>query len=79
MNPNQYGDGLSLNISETGNEQNPGLALEVAGAFRLDHKKAKRIMAKIKAEASKWRTLARELKISSACQNKMAEAFRVVN
>ncbi len=76
MNPNQFGDGLSLNISETSNEQSLELALEVCANFRLAQKKAEKIISKIKTEVSKWPNLAKQLKISKVEQEKMAEAFR---
>lgn len=75
MNPNPYGGGLSLNVSETSNEQNLDLALEVCTDFRLDAKKAQKIISKIKAEVLKWHNLAKELKISKSEQDRMAGAF----
>jgi serine/threonine-protein kinase HipA len=77
MNPNQFGNGLSLNISETSNEQSLELALEVCGDFRLEQKKAEAIISKIKIESSKWPNLAKQLNISKAEQEKMSDAFRV--
>ncbi len=76
MNPNQFGNGLSLNISETSNEQSLELALEVCTAFRLDQKKAQKIISKIRDEVSKWQNLANQLKIPKSEQDRMAEAFR---
>jgi serine/threonine-protein kinase HipA len=78
MNPNQFGNGLTLNISETSNEQSLELALEVCADFRLDQKKAQKIISTIKYEVSKWPSLAKQLKISKPEQERMAEAFRVV-
>ena len=77
MNPNPFGDGLALNISETSNEQSLELALDVAESFRVDQKKSRQIVANIKEEASKWRALAKELRISSREQDGLADAFRV--
>jgi serine/threonine-protein kinase HipA len=76
MNPNQFGNGLSLNISETSNEQSLELALEVSADFRLNQKTAEKIVSKIKIESSKWPNLAAQLKISKIEQEKMAAAFR---
>ncbi|MBP9709274.1 MAG: HipA domain-containing protein, partial [Oligoflexales bacterium] len=76
MNPNHYRGGLSLNISESSNEQNIDLALEVCGDFRVDQKKAEKIVSKIREEVSKWPQLAKQLKISKAEQDRMKEAFR---
>ena len=77
MNPNPFGNGLSLNISEFSNEQSLDLALEVSSDFRLDRKKAERIASKIKDEVSRWPTLVKQLKISKTEQVQMAEAFRL--
>ncbi len=77
MNPNKYGNGLSLNISETSNEQSLELAMEVSGDFRIDQKKARKIIAKTQTEVSKWPTLAKQLKIPKAEQNQMYHAFRL--
>ncbi len=77
MNPNKYGNGLSLNISETSNEQSLELALEVSVDFRLDQKKAEKVISKIRAEVSKWPNLAKQLKIPKVEQDRMKEAFRI--
>jgi serine/threonine-protein kinase HipA len=77
VNPNPYGNGLSLNISETSNEQSLELALDVAKSFRVDQKKGQRIIAKIKEEVGKWRSLAKSLTISSREQDRLANAFRL--
>lgn len=77
INPNQYGDGLSLNISETSNEQSLELAIEVCKDFRLETQEAQKIIAKIKSEVLKWPIIAKQLKIPMAEQNRMAQAFRM--
>jgi serine/threonine-protein kinase HipA len=75
INPNEYGKELSLNISENDNSLDPELALEVAGYFRLDSKKAKQILAHIKKSVSSWSELAIEFKISKGEQDRMSVAF----
>jgi serine/threonine-protein kinase HipA len=75
MNPNPYGGGLSLNISENSNQQSLDLALDVCSDFRVDFKKAQKIISKIKTEVSKWPSLAKQLKISKSEQDHMADAF----
>lgn len=42
MNPDPYGAGLKLNISETDNAQDLDLALSVAPVFRLKRRTPKR-------------------------------------
>ncbi|MCB9091962.1 MAG: HipA domain-containing protein [Halobacteriovoraceae bacterium] len=78
INPSADGEGLNLNISEHDNSQSLELALSVIEYFRITEKRAKKIVAKVKASASKWRELASELGISRTKQDLMARAFRVV-
>ena len=77
INPNQYGNGLSLNISDTSNEQSLELALDICTDFRLEKKKAEKIISKIKTEVSKWSNLAKKLKIPKEEQERIKEAFRL--
>lgn len=78
INPVQDGEGLKLNISEHDNSQDLGLALSVSGYFRIDDKKAKKIIEEVKAAASKWREHAGKLSISKVKQDLMVRAFRVI-
>jgi serine/threonine-protein kinase HipA len=75
INPNEYGKGLSLNISENDNSLHLELALEVAGYFRLDNKKANQIIKHIKSTVISWRELAAKYKIPKAEQDRMTSAF----
>jgi len=75
INPNEYGKGLSLNISDKDNSLDIDLALEVAGYFRLDKKKANQIIEHIKDTVRSWRELAVKYKIPKAEQDRMAIAF----
>ncbi len=77
MNPNPFGNGLSLNISEFSHELSLELGLEVSSDFRWERKKTERIVSKIKDEVSRWPTLVKQLKISKTEQVQMAEAFRL--
>ena len=43
MNPNSHGAGLSLNISETDNAQDLGLALDVANTFGISRNEQERL------------------------------------
>lgn len=76
INPNPYGTGLKLNISQTDNSLNLDLAIEVAPYFRLDKQAAQMIIAKVVETVSGWRDVARKIGISQMEQNAMANAFR---
>jgi len=75
INPVEYGTGLSLNISETGNALDLDLVLEVAEHFRLDKKEAIGIINQIKNAVSKWEEVAKQIGISRTEQDRMAAAF----
>lgn len=75
INPNEYGKGLHLNISDTDNSLDINLALDVANLFRLTPQKANKIIKQVKDSTGNWRTLAKQYKISTAEQERMAVAF----
>lgn len=75
INPNEYGAGLSLNISETDNALSIDLAMEVADYFRVLNKKAKDIIQQVTLAIKNWRKLATGYKLSKAEQEKMSAAF----
>jgi serine/threonine-protein kinase HipA len=75
INPNEFGVGLSLNISETDNALDINLALEVAGFFRLKNEKAKEILAEVEKSVRGWRTIAKSIGITKGAQDRMAIAF----
>jgi len=76
INPNPYGTGLKLNISQTDNSLSLDLAIEVAPYFRLDKQAAQMIITKVVKTVSGWRDVARKIGISQMEQNAMANAFR---
>lgn len=76
INPNPYGTGLKLNISEEDNSLDFDLALQVAPYFRLKGEEAKQIIGQIKLVVSDWRQTANKYKISSSEQLMMEPAFR---
>jgi serine/threonine-protein kinase HipA len=76
MNPSMYPKGLCLNISETSNELDLGLALDVAKYFYLNNKEANSILHKIRATVkSDWRWLAGKYGITKSEQSKFSDAF----
>lgn len=75
LNPNEYGTGLSLNITEMDNSLHLDLAMEVADFFRLSTSKANEIIAQITSTVKKWRTVASQYGLTKAEQERMAPAF----
>jgi serine/threonine-protein kinase HipA len=75
INPNEFGSGLSLNISEKDNSLDLELALSVAEYFRVDEQKGKVIIDQVKSSVSNWRSVASEIGISRAEQDRMSKAF----
>jgi serine/threonine-protein kinase HipA len=74
LNPNPYGNALSLNISETDNSLSAELALSVADGFQLSLKDAKEIIKEVRRSVKNWRTVAanlgitgKEIKIMEKC------------
>ena len=76
INPNPYGTGLKLNISEEDNSLDFDLALSVAPYFRLTEKEAADIIESIKLVVSKWEKIAAKYQISKSERNMMSSAFR---
>lgn len=79
MNPVPTGDGLQLNISESDNSQDLDLALSVSEYFRLKKTRGKKIIEEVAAAVKTWRHIAAQVGITTAEQNRMSHAFRVVS
>jgi serine/threonine-protein kinase HipA len=77
INPNEYGKGLSLNISDTDNSLDLDLAMEVAGFFRVNDATAHKIIKQVTTAVSGWKKLAAKYKISAAEQDRVAAAFEL--
>lgn len=75
INPNEFGSGLSLNISEKDNSLDLELALSVLEYFRIDEQKAKAIIENVKISVSNWRSIAEGFGITKAEQDRMSNAF----
>ena len=58
MKPAETGANFKLNISESDNALDFGLAMQVAGYFRLAEQKASRIIDHVKESVAGWRLLA---------------------
>ena len=75
MNPNEYGSGLSLNISEKDNSLDLELALSVAEYFRVENKRGNEIIEQVKNAVSDWRKIAKGMGISKREQDRISTAF----
>ncbi|MFT3946113.1 MAG: HipA domain-containing protein [Agriterribacter sp.] len=75
LNPNEYGTGLSLNISETDNALTLDLAIEVSDYFRVSNDSAKKIIHEVLSSVKKWRKVVADYKLSNAEVQKMSAAF----
>jgi Uncharacterized protein related to capsule biosynthesis enzymes len=76
INPNPYGTGLKLNISEEDNSLDFDLALSVAPYFRLTEKEASDIVVNTKSAISKWEEIAVKYQISKSEREMMSNAFK---
>ena len=76
INPNEFGTGLSLNISETDNALDYNLAINVAQYFRVSKTKANRIIKRIKEAVPEWQKIAKRIGISKSEQDRMSNAFK---
>ena len=75
INPNEYGTGLSVNITDTDNSLDLDVAIEIADYFRLSDQKASQIIKKVSSAVKDWRKVAATYKISNAEQERMSAAF----
>ncbi|MDL2231108.1 HipA domain-containing protein [Porphyromonadaceae bacterium OttesenSCG-928-L07] len=76
MNPNPYGTGLKLNISEEDNALDFDLALSVAPYFRLTEQEAIGIIENTRSIVSTWEEFAVKYQISKSEREMMGVAFR---
>jgi len=76
MNPNEMGNGLTLNISENSNEQDISLALETAKHYKLKNDEAEKIVNDMQREIAKWRKVAKKVGISGSEIEQTKRAFR---
>lgn len=75
INPNEFGKGLSLNITDADNSLDLSLAMEIAGYFRVSTEKAVQLLKEISSVVKDWRKFAHKYKISAAEQERMSTAF----
>jgi serine/threonine-protein kinase HipA len=75
INPDEYGAGLKLNISEHDNSLVFDLAMEVIPYFRISRGRASAILNDIKASVLKWHDVADKYGISRQEQEMVSPAF----
>ena len=75
VNPVYSGTGLTLNISQTDNALDWGLARSVAKYFRVEDKLATEIIAHTRKTVRQWAKIASKHKIKRSEQELMAQAF----
>jgi serine/threonine-protein kinase HipA len=78
MNPNEMGNGLTLNISENSNELDITLALETAHLYQLKSDRAESILKVMHDEISNWRVVAKKFGISNSETEQTKRAFRLL-
>jgi len=77
VNPDEYGSGLKLNISEDDNSLDFDLAMSVAPYFRLSKEEAYSILLHVTTSVSQWRKVALQYGISKYEQELMESAFHL--
>lgn len=78
INPVETGTGLSLNITETDNALDLGLAMEVHEYFRLNKEEADQIVSQVGRAVKDWQKLASKYGISKTEQELKATAFAII-
>ncbi len=77
VNPEPYGRGLTLNISENDNALSLELAIQVAQYFRLNKPEALSIISKVQQAVAQWKPIAASYQIAREEQELMARAFMI--
>jgi len=77
MNPDKYGQGLKLNVSENDNALDLDLARSVANYFRISNNDANEIIENFQGVVSQWPTIAHEIGIPKQEQEDIGVAFRL--
>lgn len=77
LNPNEQGQGLSLNITEHDNALDLSLALDVAKYFRLTERRAQQVIHDVQTAVRQWDQRAAHLGISRSERMLKSNAFKV--
>jgi serine/threonine-protein kinase HipA len=78
MNPDEMGNGLTLNITENSNDLDISLALATAHLYQLKSDSADQILKEMHHEISNWRAVAKKFGISNSEIEQTKRAFRLV-
>ena len=78
MNPNEMGNGLTLNISESSNDLDITLAMETAHLYQLKSDRAESILKEMIQVLSTWRAIAKKFGISNSEIEQTKRAFRLM-
>jgi serine/threonine-protein kinase HipA len=78
MNPNEMGNGLTLNISENSNDLDISLALKTAYLYQLKRDNAESILQQMHQEISNWPSVAKKFGINNSEIEQTKRAFRLV-
>lgn len=77
MNPNETGNGLTLNISENSNAQDISVVMYTASYYQVKTDTANRILKEMQQEIGNWRAVAKQFGISNAEIEQTKRAFRL--
>jgi serine/threonine-protein kinase HipA len=78
MNPNEMGNGLTLNISENSNEQDISVVMCTANYYQVKVDTANKILQEMLQEIANWRPIAKKFGISNSEIELTKRAFRLV-
>ena len=78
MNPNEMGNGLTLNISENSNELDISVVMSTASYYQVNVDTANRILEEMLQEITNWRAIAKKFGISNSEIELTKRAFRLV-
>ena len=78
MNPNEMGNGLTLNISENSNEQDISVVMHTAIYYQVKVDTANKILEEMQKEIANWRVIAKKFGISNSEIELTKRAFRLV-
>ena len=78
MNPNEMGNGLTLNISENSNELDISVVMNTASYYQIKLDTSNKILEEMLQEITNWRAIAKKFGISNSEIELTKRAFRLV-
>ena len=78
MNPNEMGNGLTLNISENSNELDISVVMNTASYYQVKVDTANKILDEMQKEIANWRIIAKKFGIRNSEIELTKNAFRLV-